>query len=35
VDKFESAGGSAILYKDASQAAADLQKLYNELMVGN
>lgn len=35
VDKFTSAGGSAILYKDASQAAAELQKLYDELMSGN
>lgn len=35
VDKFTSAGGSAILYKDASQAAAELQKLYDELMAGN
>jgi 5'(3')-deoxyribonucleotidase len=34
VDKFTSAGGSAILYKDANQAAAELQKLYNELMAG-
>ena len=32
VDKFTSAGGSAILYKDADQAAAELQKLYDELM---
>lgn len=31
VDKFKSAGGSAILYKDANQAANDLQKLYDEL----
>ena len=31
VDKFESAGGSAILYKDANQAANELQDLYNEL----
>jgi 5'(3')-deoxyribonucleotidase len=35
VDKFTSAGGSAILYKDASQAEAELQKLYDELMSGN
>jgi len=35
VDKFVSAGGSAILYKDANQAASDLQKLYDELMSGN
>ena len=35
VDKFVSAGGSAILYKDANQAAAELQKLYDELMSGN
>jgi 5'(3')-deoxyribonucleotidase len=34
VDKFTSAGGSAILYKNANQAAAELQKLYDELMVG-
>jgi 5'(3')-deoxyribonucleotidase len=34
VDKFTSAGGSAILYKDANQAAAELQKLYDELMAG-
>ena len=31
VDKFKNAGGSAILYKDANQAASELQKLYNEL----
>jgi len=31
VDKFTSAGGSAILYKDATQAATELQKLYDEL----
>ena len=35
VDKFTSAGGSAILYKDADQAASELQDLYNELMAGN
>lgn len=34
VDKFTSAGGSAILYKDANQAATELQKLYDELMIG-
>ena len=34
VDKFTSAGGSAILYKNADQAAAELQKLYDELMAG-
>jgi 5'(3')-deoxyribonucleotidase len=34
VDKFVSAGGSAILYKNANQAATELQKLYDELMVG-
>lgn len=34
VDKFTSAGGSAILYKNADQAATELQKLYNELMTG-
>jgi 5'(3')-deoxyribonucleotidase len=34
VDKFTSAGGSAIFYKNANQAAAELQKLYDELMVG-
>jgi len=31
VDKFTSAGGSAILYKDANQAAAEMQKIYDEL----
>lgn len=31
VDKFKNAGGSAILYKDADQAASELQKLYDEL----
>lgn len=35
INKFTSAGGSAILYKNASQAASDLQKLYDELMSGN
>jgi hypothetical protein len=35
VDKFVSAGGSAILYKDANQAATELQNLYDELMSGN
>lgn len=34
VDKFTSAGGSAILYKDANQAASELQRLYDELMAG-
>lgn len=32
VEKFREAGGSAILYKDANQAAFELQKLYDELM---
>ena len=35
VDKFVSAGGSAILYKDANQAATELQNLYDKLMIGN
>jgi 5'(3')-deoxyribonucleotidase len=35
VDKFVSAGGSAILYKDANQAATELQDLYVELMAVN
>lgn len=31
VNQFKSAGGSAILYKDAKQAEAELRKLYGEL----
>jgi len=32
VDKFKSAGGSAILYKNANQAISELKKLYDDLI---